>query len=516
MQVFCLAAAACSSLRPEFVKTPSTALPPTADTPSTRYVNSELDAHPGLTGLRVLTNSTNALMSRITLIDHAQHSIDLQYYLFQNDATGRLVAQRLLAAADRGVRVRMLLDDIGLKNENHMLDALNAQTNIQVRLFNPLRTRNPSTLSKIAQFVLEGRRLNRRMHNKSLIVDNSTAIIGGRNIGDDYFDASDANNFRDLDLIAIGPVVAEASHAFDEYWNSDAAFPVTAFRTTHNPVADLVKLRAALERDARAFAQSDYAQASLDLLPNGATGDRRGEWFWGKAVLLADAPEKIQVDGDDPTLRIGPEIKTVVDGAQKQLLLISPYFIPGKRGTRYLIALAQRGVAVTALTNSLASTDEPMAEAGYMRYRVALLRGGVQLYELRPAANATQSATAQGTSSGVSLHAKAIVVDHRYVFVGSMNLDPRSKLLNTEMGVLADCPALAQAMAQFFAAATTPSAAFHVQLLASAGHASATPHLVWIAKDNGKSVQFDRDPGATDARRLQVTLFGLLPIEGML
>lgn len=512
----CVAVAACSSLRATFVKTPSLALPPTVDTPSARYINSELDAHPGLTGMRLLTNNTDALMSRIALIDHARGSIDLQYYLFQNDATGRLVAQRLLAAADRGVRVRMLLDDIGLANENHMLDALDAQKNIQVRLFNPFRTRNPSTLSKIAQFILEGRRLNRRMHNKSLIVDNTVAIIGGRNIGDDYFDASSANNFRDLDLLAIGPVVAAASRAFDEYWNSDATYPVTAFRTTHDPASDLVHLRVALERDARAFAQSDYAQASLTLLPEGASSDRSGEWFWGKAVLLADAPEKIQVEADDPAMRIGAKIKIVVDGAQNQLLLISPYFIPGKHGTEYLSALARRGVEVKALTNSLASTDEPVAEAGYLRNRVALLRGGVQLYELRPAANARQSATVQGTSSGVSLHAKAIVVDGRYVFVGSMNLDPRSRLLNTEMGVLADCPQLAESVARFFAAATTPTDAFHVQLQTSAAHSAATSHLLWTATDHGKAVRFNRDPGATAARRLQATLFGLLPIEGLL
>ncbi len=220
------AVAACSSLRSDFVKNPSVALPAAIDTPSARYIQSELSSHQDLSGFRLLANSTNALMSRIALIDHATHCIDLQYYIFQNDMTGRLVAQRLLAAADRGVRVRMLLDDIDLDHEDHLLDALDAHANIEVRLFNPFRTRDPSMPSKIMQFVLEGRRLNRRMHNKSFIVDNSAAILGGRNIGDSYFDAGKDTSFRDLDVVAIGPVVAEASRAFDDYWNSDAAYPV--------------------------------------------------------------------------------------------------------------------------------------------------------------------------------------------------------------------------------------------------------------------------------------------------
>ncbi|MFI4970871.1 MAG: phospholipase D-like domain-containing protein, partial [Lysobacterales bacterium] len=197
-------ATACSSLRTDFVKRPSKALPPTANTPSARYIRSEVDQHLDKSGFRLLTRSTNALMSRIALADHAKHSIDLQYYIYRNDATGRLVAQRLLAAADRGVRVRILLDDISLNDTIDMLDALDAHPNIEVRLFNPFHTQDPSLLSKATQFLFDAHRLNRRMHNKSFVVDNSVAIVGGRNIGDDYFDASSDTHFRDLDLIAIG------------------------------------------------------------------------------------------------------------------------------------------------------------------------------------------------------------------------------------------------------------------------------------------------------------------------
>ena len=508
--------AGCSSLRPDFVKQPSTALPPAVDTPSARYIAAELGSHAGLSGFRLLTRNTNALMSRVALADSAEHGIDLQYYIFDNDATGRLLAQRLLAAADRGARVRILLDDISLTDEQGMLDALDAHPNIQVRLFNPFRTRNPSVLSKIGQFLLEGRRLNRRMHNKSFIVDNEAAIVGGRNIGDGYFDAGGDTNFRDLDLLAIGPVVQEASRVFDEYWNSAAAYPVTAFRDARDTPADLARLRIALTREARAFAQSDYAQATLDEFPNGPSGDRSGEWFWGPASLVADEPEKIDVHGDDPGLRIGPTLKTLIDEATRQVLLITPYFVPGNSGTRYLTGLVRRGVDVQVLTNSLAGTDEPAAFSGYEHSRRHLLEGGVQLYELRPLPGAAQPATAGGTSSGISLHAKAMIVDDAHVFIGSLNMDPRSKLLNTEMGIIVDSAPLAQAVKQFFDAAKTPENAYHVAMQKSGGAPSGAAQMTWTWSEKGVMENAHSDPDATRMRRLEVSILRLLPIDGLL
>jgi Phosphatidylserine/phosphatidylglycerophosphate/cardiolipin synthases and related enzymes len=369
-------------------------------------------------------------------------------------------------------------------------------------------------LTKATQFLLNAQRLNHRMHNKSFIMDGNVAIVGGRNIGDAYFDAGESTSFRDLDLIAIGPVVKQASAAFDTYWNCAAAYPVTAYRGKHADHYDLARLRVDLARDARKFAQSDYAQATLDDLPHGASADRPGAWFWGPATLVADQPEKIEVDHDEPGLRIGPQIKTLIDGAHQDVLLISPYFIPGKHGTDYLDGLAARGVSVKVLTNSLASTDEPAVHAGYSRYREALLAGGVQLFELRPAAGAPQPATANGKSSGVSLHAKAIVVDQREVFIGSMNMDERSKLLNTEMGIIVDCPPLARAVTQFFDTATTPASSYHVTLAAKGmPHAGA---LEWQASKDGKTATWFHDPDATMQRRTEVQMLKLLPIDGLL
>jgi cardiolipin synthase C len=502
----------CATLRHDVPKSESHALAPVADTPSSRYIQNVLKEHSDVSGFRLLTKSDNALMSRIALTDKAQHSIDLQYYIFNNDATGRLLAQRLLAAADRGVRVRLLLDDVNSGDAHAMLSALTMHPNIQVRIFNPFRTRDPSLLSKAAQFLLEGRRLNRRMHNKSFIVDGWVAVVGGRNIGDEYFDAASDSSFRDLDLIAIGTVVAAAADSFDKYWNCDAAFPLMALRNARPPSEQLEVERADLTAHAREFAQSEYAQGVLEDLPNGATADRRGQWFWGKAEFVADEPQKIETDKDNPALRIGPKLKAVFDGAQSELILISPYFVPGDRGTKYLSELVSRGVATKVLTNSLASTDEPAVYAGYSHYRRALLEGGVQLHELRAEPGSAQPASAHGTSSGVSLHAKAAVVDRRHVFIGSMNMDPRSKLLNTEMGVIIDCPELADAVVQFFD--TAAQAAFDVTLEKQPGHD--VRRIVWRDEDGTKSETFDNEPGATAKRRLEVSLIRLLPIEQML
>lgn len=511
---FAAALTSCSTLRKDFVKQPSVSETASLDTPTARYIHSETAEHAGMSGFRLLTNNTNALMSRVVLADHAAHSIDLQTYIFRNDTTGRLIAGRLLAAADRGVRVRLLLDDVVISGEDRFLDALVAHPNIQVRLFNPLRTRSPSLPSKVVQFVLEGQRLNRRMHNKSFIVDGDIAVIGGRNIGDAYFDASDDNNFRDMDVIGIGPVVVAASSSFDAYWNSDAAYPVQAFRGTHPTAGDLARLREALKLNARRFAESDYATAASEQLPDGPTADRRGGWLWGAATLIADQPEKASSGKDDPALRIGPQFRAILDAAQSRMLLVSPYFVPGRKGARFLVKLADHGVDVNVLTNSLAATDEPVAHAGYVRYRRELLAGRVHLFELRPAADGDQEATSRGTSSGVSLHAKAAVIDARYTFVGSMNMDQRSQKFNTEMGVIVDCPELAAAVTRFFDQASSPANAYRLELKPRQGPGPAK--LVWLTETNGQAQELSGEPQATLQRRVQVALMRLLPIEDLL
>ena len=506
----------CATLQKDFPRAESHALPPATDTGTALYVGSEVGQRQGQSGFRLLTLSTNALLSRIALIDHAAHSLDLQYYIYHNDATGRLVTQHLLSAADRGVRVRLLLDHLKIApKEAALLEVLDAHERVEVRFFNPFSTRSPGALSIATEMMMEGRRLNRRMHNKLLVEDNVVAILGGRNIGDDYFDASSDLRFRDLDLVAIGPVVPAASASFDQYWNAEFSYPLKAFKARHATAAEIEAARQELTRDVRAFEQSDYAKEVSEDLPDGPSAARRGDWFWGPAELVADKPEKVEADTKEDharRIRIGPRLKTVMDEAQHELLLISPYFIPGDRGTAYFTALEQRGVQVKVLTNSLASTDEPLVHAAYVHYRKDLLAGGVQLYELKPAAVEQQKTTAAAESSGISLHAKAFQVDRRYVFVGSLNIDPRSRLLNTEIGVIVDCPPLAEAVTEYFGTATQPGNAYELVL-----EPPTDPHgkLRWQPSD-GKGEEHAHEPGANPKRRMQVALMRLFPIDGLL
>ena len=513
--VLLCALAACSTLRTHYVRQETHAIPPRFDTAAARYVQGEVASHPGQSGFGLLISNQNALMSRIVMIDHARHSIDLQYYIFFGDATGRLVAQRLLAAADRGVRVRLLLDDIDIVKEDDLLDALDAHANIEVRLFNPFRFRQRSMLSKAGQFLLEGPRLNRRMHNKTFTVDGMESIIGGRNIGDAYFDADEEFNFRDLDAIAIGPVVEGIAASFDEYWNSDAAFPVRAYSGPDATTYNLAQERVRLTRDARAFSETDYAQALLQDLPEGPSAAQRGPWLWGDAAVVADDPSKVDPAQDGARSHIVRQIGRTLDGAREQALLISPYFIPGDDGEALLEAMAARGVRIKVLTNSLAANDEPAVHAGYVGYRLPMLRAGVDLYEFRPI-NGEEAESAHGTSSGVSLHAKAMVVDHRHVFIGSMNFDPRSRYLNTEMGVIVDSPDLARAVEAFFEHASSPANAFHVVLAPRPGDAGGKPVVQWIAEDDGIEHRWYHEPEVSAGKRLKVQLLRMLPIEGLL
>jgi putative cardiolipin synthase len=426
------------------------------------------------------------------------------------------VAQHLLTAADRGVRVRLLLDHLKVSPEEAALfEVLDAHERIEVRFFNPFSSRSPGPLSMVTEMVMDGRRLNRRMHNKLLVADNVVAVLGGRNIGGEYFDASSDLRFRDLDVVAIGAVVPAASQSFDQYWNSEFAYPMAAFKTRRVGADELAQARKALKDDVRAFEQSDYAEAVMEDLPEGPSAARRGEWFWGSAELVADKPEKVEADPEGErsrTLRIGPRLKALMDEASSELKLISPYFVPGDTGTAFLAGLERRGVQVKVLTNSLASTDEPMVHAAYVHYRRDLVVGGVQIYELKPDAKAAQESTAKASSSGISLHAKAFEVDGRYVFIGSLNLDPRSRLLNTEMGVIVDSPELAAAVTQYFDTAALPANAYEVAL------DPPTPQgtLIWRASNDQGEERHTIEPQASPKRRVQVMVMRLFPIDGLL
>jgi cardiolipin synthase C len=509
-----LALAGCthSDLRPDYPRVPSTVLPVQADAPLAAYASRMAAQHGTDSGLRLISDANDALLARIALADRAVHSLDLQYYMFHSDATGGLLAQRLLAAADRGVRVRLLLDDLHVAGNDKVLRILDGHPNIQIRLFNPFLERDSSLWGMGKQFVGDFSRLNRRMHNKAFIADGSMAVVGGRNIGDEYFDANDSVNFRDLDVLAVGPVVAEVGQAFDRYWNSEQSFPIGAFHH-HTPSAErLAQLRKTMAADARQFSQSSYTQNLVARIGDLAHEVPATDWAWGSASYLTDDPDKGNPDADSKDLHMAPQIRAWMDGAQHRLTLISPYFVPGNKGVAYLQGMRERGVSVEVLTNSLASTDAGDVYVAYASYRPALLKVGVQLFELKPdARRGRHSSHFFGSSSGSnSLHAKAMVVDERRAFVGSMNLDPRSVHLNTEDGVIVDSPALAQALLAIFADATKPVHSYQVLL-------DDTGRVYWQGKEPKQPVtRYDHAPDTSWWRRFKVDMGGLLPIENLL
>jgi putative cardiolipin synthase len=501
--VLALSACTHSDLRPDYVRQPSTTLAAAPDAPLVIEARKLAESHGEDSGLRLLSNSIDALLARLALADRAKYSIDLQYYIFHGDATGKLVAHHLLAAADRGVRVRILLDDLHEGPRDAVLHALAGHPNIEIRVFNPFYERANSMWGLGKQFLGDFSRLNRRMHNKAYIVDGAGAVVGGRNIGDEYFDASDAVNFRDLDILLIGPVVAEVSHVFDLYWNSGPSMPIEAFKHPDVPPVEIETVRKALVENAAQIRATDFGAGVLTEV---AEARAKGEF-------LADDPDKVTPDVDTKELHLAPHVREWLDGARKRILLISPYFVPGDKGVAYLTEKRAKGIEVSVLTNSLASTDADSVYAAYGTYRPKLLEAGVTLYELKPNAirSKKQEHLIASTQSQSSLHSKLIIVDDDKAFIGSMNLDPRSHHLNTEDGVLVTSAAIARTLVETFALATDPSVTYQVKL-----KSGSTSTVYWETKENGETVLYDDAPMTSGWRRFKAGFTRVLPIEGLL
>jgi putative cardiolipin synthase len=469
-----------------------------------------LRRHPGESGFWLLGKGLDAYAARIMLADAADRTIDVQYYLYHDDVTGRLLTERLLRAADRGVRVRLLLDDMTTKGIDSELAILDTHRNIEVRIVNPFASRGFRAFEALARFDT----VTRRMHNKSFTVDGLMTIVGGRNIGDEYFDTHERMNFGDLDVLALGPVAAEVGGQFDLYWNSDLAYPVGKLS---EPRGTLDALRTALRAELTANRDSPYARRVREsaLVQDFVAG--KLDFQWGEALVFYDLPQKLQTDPEDRSTHMGPRLRPYTVGSlERDLLIFSPYFVPGKQGVLVLTDLHQDGVRVRVLTNSLASTDVGAVHAGYAKYRKPLLQGGVELYEFKPDADTTGRASVAG-SSGASLHAKTFVLDREALFVGSPNLDPRSDKLNTEMGILFRSRPLAEGVAEWFDD-NHASVAYRVMLDRShcAARESCNERLRWSETDDGAERIYVRDPETGLLTRLLVGLIALLPIEGQL
>jgi len=502
----------CSSVRFDVPRVPSHAIDDPEDTFLGRTFASQLAATPGQSGFNLLVSGQEAFLARAALAESAERTLDLQYYIVGEDATATLLLYRALRAAQRGVRVRLLIDDIYAVGRDFDFSTLAAHPNVQVRVFNPFMRRGPLGLSRLLEFFGDSVRLNRRMHNKLWIADNAAAVIGGRNLGDAYFNVGGESDFADLDVLAAGPVVADVSRSFDEYWNSEWAVPIEAFLGEPPGATQLELILSQMAARAERFRETEYARTlrATDL----GRLLRSGQFLLvpARATVIYDTPDKPQPETANEQGRIVSVLRNIVEAARQEAILISPYFIPSERGIGVLCALAKRGVHVRVLTNSLASTDVPVVHAGYARYRPRLLACGVELHELRP--NATRSGSAHpGLSSGASLHVKAIVVDRESVLVGSMNLDPRSRQSNTEVAVLIDSAALGEKLGTLFDEAASLDQAFRVELT-EPGNENAP--LTWLGHEEGRPVSYTSEPLASWWRRIVSALLGALAPEELL
>ena len=495
----------CASVDFDRPKTVSTALQDTDDTYLGRGLQGEVEARPsGQSGFLPLNDGIDALSVRLLMAERAERSIDAQYYLLKNDIVGRAFVNVLLRAADRGVRVRLLLDDIFTSGYDAGMAGLDSHPNFEIRIFNPFANRSARYLDGITSFS----RVNRRMHNKSFTADNQMTLIGGRNIADEYFGAREDAKFGDLDVLAIGPVVNEVSEMFDSYWNHVRAAPVAAFaKMPDDPDAELVRLRAALEESRQEVQGTPYAAAVRDQVFEYVETDS-DVFTWAPYVLAVDSPDKAFDSKAAEAASITTPLLESLESAHDEMIIVSPYFVPRTDGIKALSQIRSRGIDVTIITNSLAANNQFAVHGGYAPSRRPLLKQGVKIYEVRPDAEVAGSEIVAASGAKATLHTKAFIVDRRELFIGSFNFDPRSANINTELGVIIKSPEMA---AQFGEVVDDRVATQTYEV-----YLDDQDQLRWRSIENGKEIIFNHEPQTSWWQRFVAGFMRILPIRGQL
>jgi len=506
---------ACVSMPPNDGLVASYALEDTDDSTLGVGVTRAVAANEGKTGVVLLTTGLDAFVARAALAATAERSLDVQYYLFHRDLSGRLLLNQLLKAADRGVRVRLLVDDMDMADTDVGLAILDAHPNMEVRLFNPF-ARNRS---RLGQYVSRFGSVTRRMHNKSFTADNQMTIIGGRNIGDEYFEADPAIAFADIDALFAGSAAKEVSKSFDLYWNNELSYNVSSLGEAEPTAAEVTQARKNLSDWVALQQDSPYMRALEGSHLGQKIRQNVVEYKWAEVEIFYDLPEKISSSRKDTHLHMGQYLAPYFENVQHEVLIISPYFVPGKTGTRALCELEGRGVSVSVLTNSLASTDVAVVHAGYLRYRKKLLQCGVKIFEAnsRLVKRDTSGLEYQSEDadkkrklgmSRSSLHAKMFVFDRQYTFIGSLNLDPRSVVENTEIGSIIDSAVIGEDVAQRITS-KVPLVAFTVSL-------DENGNIRWDGYEDGKPVSYTTEPHTTFFERMGTQIMRIMPIESQI
>jgi cardiolipin synthase C len=499
--------AGCASLPQHVKKHPTEALaaPQERQTALGRIVaESEEGEAANLSGLRLLLSGDEALDSLITLADHAERTLDIQYYIIRQDESARTLLQHVRDAADRGVRVRLLVDDLNTAGEDRRFMHLGQHANVEVRVFNPFPGGRSAIWSRILTSISDIRRINHRMHNKLFVADNAMVITGGRNIGDEYFTLDKRSNFIDLDVVGAGPIVPQLSASFDAFWNSKYAYPIASIAAPTRPAPP--------EAPAGDQAPPSEAQGASEVDPDWLREEldaRQLKLIWAPASVLADRPAKIASDtapGQEET--IANNIAALMRSAQQEILVISPYFVPGEEGVALMRELTQRGVHIRILTNSLASTDSPLVHDGYARYRVALLKMGIELSEVRPRLGQKRARFHPFRSANASLHAKTLVIDRRTVFIGSLNMDQRSKHFNSELGLVVRSAEIAHQVSSLMDDIVADGS---YRLSLDAGG-----HVIWSSLEGGRERTWHTEPETTRTERITLKLLAPFAPEEML
>jgi putative cardiolipin synthase len=490
----------CASVPQDYPRTPSTTFADYASTAVGAYLDKAAADHPNQSGFAIFPDGRRAYTSRIAMTDLAEKTLDLQYFIWDEDATGRILAEHLIYSADRGVRVRILVDDLILRHQRDLvMSALDAHPNIEVRIFNPFANRS----WKLLGFLTDFSRINHRMHNKLFVMDNAVAIVGGRNIGDSYFEVHQGVNFRDMDVIASGPVVREASGVFDHFWNSVWAVPITALVNRPATEADVQAVIKAADEE---IAKNPYPyplDEDVATLKSELT-TIFDHFIWASGHMIFDDPNEIKEHGRTVTMTEGFHRR--IDRVESELLIEVPYFVVRDRGLAAVKSMRERGVRIRVLTNSLSSNDVLAAHAGHAEKRKELVAAGVELYELRAEPAVKKNSFRLSGSARSSLHCKAFVFDREDVFIGSLNLDPRSADINTEAGLYIESPELAAQVIAYMDEGVLPQNSYRVLL-------DSDRQLYWITQTDGQVERYDHDPHSTFWQRAKVRIIQMLPIR---
>ena len=514
---------ACSSVPARFdkPKPPSVALAHPEDTRLGAQFDSASRQHAGDSAFRVISVGVDGFLARVQMIDAAERTLDLQYFIFRGDETGRLITDALIRAADRGVRVRVLVDDGATVAGDEQIIALDAHPNIEIRIFNPFVYRGHNSLRRTIEFAFHSPRLDYRMHNKLLVVDNAAALIGGRNIGNQYFQMDPDSQFADTDVFAAGPIAAQLSATFDEFWSSRFAVPAAALQRSQRSEKALAERRdRAKDRSERHLETLktdgvDYAARLASDEPYAGIVSGRLPLVWAHAQVICDTPDKKSVEKGDVGGRLmSRQVLTAARATQSELLMITPYLVPTPDELRTVEDLRGHAIRVAILTNSLTSAPDLIAHSGYIKYRVALLKDGVELYEVRSLLGSTRGSGETAVVSrygNYGLHAKLWVYDRKRMFIGSMNFDQRSKHLNTEIGLLIDSPELAQETVARFDRMVQPENVYRPAWREPS--AAAPGRLVWDTREDGKDVEYVREPARSSWQKFKLTVMSWLPVN---